>query len=76
MSLAHPNVLTSFKTCIVRVLVDPEGTASADSGGMASAAPTASGSCSAPASQIVPSLTDRNALVEVVSNSSVLEPGF
>lgn len=86
MSLSHPNLLQSFKTCVVRLLPEPSSQPSTDldapssSGGTAELAGLwrgASGSLSPPSctGRVVRSIIDRNALVEVMPLTAVLQPG-
>lgn len=86
MSLSHPNLLQTFKTCVVRLLPEPSGQPSPDLDARMSSVRTAelsslsagaSGSVSRPsgAGRVVRSIVDRNALVEVMPLTAVLEPG-
>ena len=83
MSLAHPNIVTSYKTCVVRVLEEGEAGEEERSGG-ASAGPSSGGSAArtgasyssgSSGGRVVHSLTDRNALVQVMPSTATLEPG-
>ncbi|KAL4452143.1 hypothetical protein ABPG75_007805 [Micractinium tetrahymenae] len=79
MSLVHPSILPTYKTCVVRVLsdvdsADQEAAAAASSGGGGASA--ASAGASGSMGMVVQSLTDRNALVQVMPSTAVLEPGL
>jgi hypothetical protein len=83
--LQHPNITASYKTCVVRILSADSGQAAADLVAAAVPAPNSSGGSgrggskgptSQGAGRVVRSLTDRNALVEVVASDAVLEPGM
>lgn len=79
--LAHPNIVPTYKTCVVRVLSGAAGElgepASPGSGG-SSGAPGHSASTAhtvRTSKDVRPSLTDRNTLVELMPANAVLEPG-
>ncbi|PRW20989.1 kinase [Chlorella sorokiniana] len=83
MSLSHPNLLPTFKTCVVRLLPEPVSTqpsteltvssnagSELGSGGSTTLAPRTN-----TATRVVRSILDRNALVEIMPLTSVLQPG-
>lgn len=85
--LQHPNITASYKTCVVRVLSANGGQLTAterdaaagvprDSSGGSAGSGVAGGSKGPTGGRVVQSLTDRNALVEVVASNAVLEPGM
>ena len=82
MSLSHPNLLPTFKTCVVRLLPEPASswpsceltvTSSGSASELGSAANLAARG-SAP-TRVVRSILDRNSLVEIMPLTSVLQPG-
>lgn len=77
MSLSHPNLLPTFKTCVVRLLPDPaDDMTLTSSGSAADSLPSASLiSRTGSPTQVVRSILDRNALVEVMPMAAVLQPG-
>jgi len=85
MSLSHPNLLPTFKTCVVRLLPEPgsrwpstelttsSSNAASELGSTGSAANLVSRASNP--TRVVRSILDRNALVEVMPLTSVLQPG-
>lgn len=77
LSLSHPNVLSTYKTCVVRVLSDiGPGAHPPCSPSTMEGIHTGGGSPATSGGRVVRSLTDRNSLVEVVSPTAVLLPGM
>jgi len=84
MSLSHPNLLPTFKTCVVRLLPEPASSwpstelTVTSSNAASELGSTGSGSVlihpNSP-TRVVRSILDRNALVEVMPLTSVLQPG-
>ncbi|KAI7840569.1 hypothetical protein COHA_005722 [Chlorella ohadii] len=84
MSLSHPNLLPTFKTCVVRLLPEPASswpsTELTVTSSNAASELGSTGSGSVPIhpnspTRVVRSILDRNALVEVMPLTSVLQPG-
>jgi serine/threonine protein kinase len=84
MSLSHPNLLPTFKTCVVRLLPEPasswpssELTVTSSNAGseLGSLGSTSLVSRTSTTTRVVRSILDRNALVEIMPLTSVLQPG-
>ena len=77
MSVSHPNVLTSYKMCVVKLMMATEGLEGPPTTNDQPGSSSGSGSDrkSGNSSRLVPSLMGSHAVVELMSSTDVLEPG-